>query len=176
MANDRTVEEYFEGKPGSREIFDIVAATLESFGPCGRTIGSQISWGRTRKFAWFWLYNVTKKNPDGVPHLMLALDHQATSDHARNVEQIGQHRWNHQIVIRTADDARSDWLTDLVQQAYDYATVDPSRSNAGNSGLTRDTSAAYAFTHRAWQPRCADLAGRRSPSFAATVLHQSRAG
>ena len=53
MATDRSVGEYFEGKPESREVFDIVAAKFESFGPCDRTIGSQISWGRSRKFAWF---------------------------------------------------------------------------------------------------------------------------
>jgi hypothetical protein len=117
---DRPVDEYFNDKPGSREIFDIVAEQVDSFGPCDISVGSQISWGRTRKFAWFWLYNVTKQNPDGVPHLMLALDHEVTSAHIRNVEQKGKQRWNHQIVVRTLDDARSKWLADLLRQAYDY--------------------------------------------------------
>ncbi len=49
---------------------------------------------------------------------MLALDHQMTSDHIRNAEQNGKHRWNHQIVNRTLDDARSKWLADLLQQSY----------------------------------------------------------
>ena len=47
---------------------------ITALGPSETTVGSQISFGAKRKFAWFWLYNVTKKNPNGVPHLMLAID------------------------------------------------------------------------------------------------------
>ena len=76
-----------------------------------------------RKFAWFWLYNVTKKNPNGVPHLMLALDHDLGSHHVREVAQVGKSRWNHQIVLRTLADARSDWLGDLLDNAYRYGSA-----------------------------------------------------
>jgi len=86
------------------------------------TVGKQISFGATRKFAWFWLYNVTGKNPSGTPHLMLALDHPVDSRHVRNVAQIGTSRWNHQIVVRTLDDAHSAWLGELLAEAYGYGT------------------------------------------------------
>ena len=118
VPSNKSLDDYFEDKPDSLEIFDSVAETINSFGTSDLSVKSQISWGRARKFAWFWLYNVTKKNPDGVPHLMLALDRKVDSDHIRNVEQTGKQRWNHQIVLRTLDDARSEWLADLLEEAY----------------------------------------------------------
>ncbi len=42
------------------------------------------------------------------------------SDHVRNIEQIGKRRWNHQIVVRTLEDARSEWLAKLIRLAFDY--------------------------------------------------------
>lgn len=116
----RELDEYFEGKPGSRRIFDILAERIEALGDSKMTIGSQISFGRRRKFAWFWLYNVTKKNPDGVPHVMLSLDQERNSEHVRDVSRIGKQRWNHQIVIRTEDDARSEWLGEYLSRAFEY--------------------------------------------------------
>ena len=101
-------------------MFDVLAERISALGDVEITVGSQISFGRRRKFAWFWLYNVTKKNPSGVPHIMVALEHQRDSEHVRNVSQVGQHRWNHQIVVRTADDARSAWLGEYLVLAYEY--------------------------------------------------------
>ena len=120
MASSSSIENYFDGKSSSLKVYTIIADRIAAFGPSEVDLKTQISWGRSRKFAWFWLYNVTKKNPDGVPHLMLALDHEVDSDHVRSVEQMGKHRWNLQIVLRSADDARSEWLTELLHQAYDY--------------------------------------------------------
>ena len=117
---DQTVKDYFDGKPEALEIFEIVADKIAAVGPSKMTIGSQISFGKGRKFAWFWLYNVTNKNPNGVPHLMLAIDHQVDSDHVRSTEQISKHRWNHQIVVRSKDDAKSTWLSDLITLACGY--------------------------------------------------------
>ena len=116
----RELDKYFEGRPESRQIFDILADRIEELGGAQVRIGKQISFGRQRKFAWFWLYNVTKKNPNGVPHLMLALDHEKPSKHVRDVSQVGKHRWNHQIVVRTESDARSRWLGPYLALAYEY--------------------------------------------------------
>jgi hypothetical protein len=119
-AEPESVEGWFEGKPESLAVFRIVEERIAALGPSEITIGSQISFGRARKFAWFWLYNVTKKDPNGVPHLMLALDQPVDSDHVRSVTQISQRRWNHQIVLRSPADARSPWLADLLRFAYAY--------------------------------------------------------
>lgn len=116
----RELEQYFEGRPESARIFDILANRIEKLGGAEITVASQISFGRRRKFAWFWLYNVTKKNPNGVPQLMLALDHERPSEHTRLVTQAGNQRWNHQIMVRSDDDARSGWLGELLTLAYEY--------------------------------------------------------
>jgi hypothetical protein len=117
------VDEYFAGKPESRDVFDVVAARIGELGPSEIEVKSQISFAVDRKFAWFWLYNVTKKNPSGVPHLMLALDRRVTDPHVREVNQISNKRWNHQIVIRTLDDAHSEWLGELIAAAYRYGSA-----------------------------------------------------
>ena len=118
--SSRELDIYFEGRPESRRVFDILAERIGALGDAEMTIGSQISFGRRRKFAWFWMYNVTVKNPSGVPHLMLALDHVRKSDHVRDVTQIGKHRWNHQIVVRTEADARSRWMGEYLALAYEF--------------------------------------------------------
>jgi hypothetical protein len=119
--NERQVDAYFAGKPQSRQVFDAARRTIEAAGPATMTVRTQISFGNDRKFAWFWLYNVTKKNPNGVLHLMLAIDEAVESSHVRNVEQVSNARWNHQIVLPIVADAESAWLRDLVSRAYRYS-------------------------------------------------------
>ena len=43
------VAAYFEGRPRSREVFDIIAARIHALGPSEMTVASQISFGRKRK-------------------------------------------------------------------------------------------------------------------------------
>ena len=119
---DASIEKYFAGKPESLATFRVIADRIAALGSCEVSVASQISFGVNRKFAWFWLYNVSKTNPDGVPHLMLALDHEVPSDHVRQIQQVGRSRWNHQIVIRSKDDAESEWLGELLQSAYAYGS------------------------------------------------------
>jgi hypothetical protein len=118
---ERQVDACFAGKPQSRQVFDAARRTIEAAGPATMTVRTQISFGNDRKFAWFWLYNVTKKDPNGVLHLMLAIDEAVESSHVRNVEQVSNARWNHQIVLPIVADAESAWLRDLVSRAYRYS-------------------------------------------------------
>lgn len=118
-----SIADYFEGKPETYEIFEAVRSQIDSHGPSDVEVKSQISFGVNRKFAWFWLYNVTKMNPNGILHLMLALDHRVDDSHVRAISRIGKSRWNHQIVVRTLDDARSGWLGELVEHAYTYGAA-----------------------------------------------------
>ena len=115
---EEAVRRYFEGKPATFEVFEAVREETEAFGPFEISVASQISFGVNRKFAWFWLYNVTQKNPSGILHTMLRLDERIDDPHVRNVARISTNRWNHQIVLRTLDDARSDWLRGLLGAAY----------------------------------------------------------
>lgn len=116
------VEEYFAGKPETHQIYNAVADRIAALGPSQITVKSQISFGVNRKFAWFWLYNVTRKNPSGILHVMLAIDRKLDDAHVREVNQVGKSRWNHQIVIRALEDAQSEWLATLLRQAYAYGS------------------------------------------------------
>lgn len=116
-----TAEEFFAGKPESAEIFGILSARiLEAAPEATLSVGSQISFGARRKFAWVWLYNVTGRTPNGVVHLMLAMAAAHEAPEVRNVSQVGKQRWNHQIVVRTLADARSDRLGGLIAEAAAY--------------------------------------------------------
>lgn len=117
---DKVIAAYFVGKPDSFEIFKAVYEQVRSLGPFDVTVRSQISFGVNRKFAWFWLYNVTRKNPNGILHMMLRVDRKIGDPHIRNIEQIGKNRWNHQVVVRTLRDAQSKWLHQLLKGAYEF--------------------------------------------------------
>jgi hypothetical protein len=118
----KTVDDFFAGKPETFRLFKTIADRIDALGPSEVTVASHISFGVNRKFAWFWLYNVTKKNPNGVLHLMLAIDHRIDDPHVRDIRQIGKGRWNHQVVIRSGEDATSAWLGDLIEAAYRYGS------------------------------------------------------
>lgn len=118
---DKAIAAYFVRKPDSFEIFKAVYEQVRSFGSFDVTVGSQISFGVKRKFAWFWLYNVTRKNPNGILHMMLRVDRKIGDPHIRNIQQIGKNRWNHQVVVRTLRDAQSKWLHQLLKGAYEFA-------------------------------------------------------
>jgi hypothetical protein len=119
MSNE-AVADFFDGKPETHAQYEVVAGRIRELGPVETSVQSQISLGAQRKFAWFWLYNVTRKNPNGVLHLMLALDERIDDPHVRDITQLGKTRWNHQIVIRSLEDARSAWLGDLLERAHAY--------------------------------------------------------
>jgi hypothetical protein len=118
----RTVDDFFAGKPETFRLFRTIADRIDALGPSEVTVASQISFGINRKFAWFWLYNVTTKNPNGVLHMMLAIDHRIDDPQVRAIGQIGRGRWNHQVVIRSGEDATSGWLGDLIEAAYRYGS------------------------------------------------------
>ena len=117
-----TVETFFEGKPETLELFQAIEKRITALGPVQVEVKSQISFSVERKFAWFWLYNVTKKNPSGVLHVMLALGERVDDPHVRDVSKVGQSRWNHQIVIPGMEAARSKWLGELLERAHAYGS------------------------------------------------------
>jgi hypothetical protein len=84
------IDDYFADKPETHKIYRVVEQRILALGPAERAVESQISFGVNRKFAWFWLYNVTQKNPNGILHLMLALDHDTDDPHVRDISKVGK--------------------------------------------------------------------------------------
>ena len=119
---DDAIEAYFDTKPETYEIFKAVFRQVGSLGPFEVTVASQISFGVRRKFAWFWLYNVTRKNPSGILHVSLRMDEPVEDPNIRAVTQISKNRWNHQIVVRTLNDAKSAWMRRLLEASYGFGS------------------------------------------------------
>ncbi len=121
---DKAIEAYFDGKPDTFKIFGAVYEQLQSIGPFDVSVKSQIGFSVKRKFAWFWLYNVTLSDLNGILHTMLCIDRGIKDSHVRNIDQISKNRWNHQIVIRTLPEAESQWLRGLLEAAYSFGSSD----------------------------------------------------
>lgn len=52
--------------------------------------------------------------------MQLAIDQRLGDDRIRSITKISANRWNHQVVIRSLQDARSAWLGKLIERAYAY--------------------------------------------------------
>ncbi|WP_069167229.1 DUF5655 domain-containing protein [Nocardia altamirensis] len=120
---ERRVREYFDGKPHSLDIFQLLRGLIEQQGPCEMSIASQISFGVTRKFAWIWLYNITGANPEGTVQIMLAMNEERDEPPVYRVTPIGKSRWNHLIVVHSMDEARDPRLRALIREAYRYGSA-----------------------------------------------------
>ncbi len=116
------IEACFEGKPETYKIFNAVFRRLQSLGSFEVSVRSQISFSVERQFAWFWLYNVTRKNPNGILHTTLRMDERIDDPHIRAITRIGKNRWNHQVVIHTLKDANSAWMRRLLEAAYRFGS------------------------------------------------------
>jgi hypothetical protein len=94
---EKAIAVHFDGKPDSFEIFKAVYEQVRSLGSFDVMVKSQISFEVNRKFAWFWLYNVTQRNPNGIVHTMLRVDRRIDDPHVRNIDQISKNpgtiRW-----------------------------------------------------------------------------------
>lgn len=117
---DQRIADYFDGKPRTFEQFAAIYERVGSLGRFDVTVAAQISFGVQRKFAWFWLYNVTQRDPNGILHVMLRIDQRLDDPHVRSIEQVSKNRWNHQIVIRNPRDAHSRWLGRLLEASYGF--------------------------------------------------------
>jgi hypothetical protein len=116
------IEAFFEGKPETYKIFMAVFQQVQSLGSFEVSVRSQISFSGERQFAWFWLYKVTRKNPNGILHTTLRMDERVDDPHIRAITQISRNRWNHQVVIRTLKDANSAWMRRLLEAAYRFGS------------------------------------------------------
>ncbi|MGI5170186.1 DUF5655 domain-containing protein [Spirillospora sp. CA-253888] len=115
--------EYFDARPDSMAIFRTLRALIEEQGRSEMTVGSQISFGVRRKFAWIWLYNITGANPQGTVQLMLALREPVDEPPVYRTTRIGKTRWNHLVVVHSMEEAHDPRLPSLVRAAYEYGTA-----------------------------------------------------
>ncbi|WP_296197110.1 DUF5655 domain-containing protein [uncultured Microbacterium sp.] len=82
-------------------------------------IWEQSSWPEDkRKFLWCWAY---EKTADGTLYVMVTLDRELDDPNFHDVSQVSKNRWNHNVVVKTAETANSGWLRKLIRAGYDLA-------------------------------------------------------
>jgi|SRR3989344_6165885 len=108
----------FRDKPKTQEFFSTISAYVETLGPSKRTVKAQVSISVKRKFLWFWAYD---KTPDGTLYMTVCLDREVDDPHFHYVNHISTNRWNHHVVIKSRDMAKSGWLRRLVRTGYEFA-------------------------------------------------------
>ncbi len=109
----------FASKPKTGQYFRIIENYVSSLGECKKEIKSQVSFSVNRKFLWLWAY---EKTPDGTLYMTVCLDKQLDNPHFHYVSQVSPNRWNHHIVVKSEETARSDWLRRLVREGFGFAT------------------------------------------------------
>ncbi len=62
-----------------------------------------------------------EKTPDGTLYMTVCLDKQLGNPHFHSVTQVSPNRWNHHIVVKSEETARSDWLRRLVEEGVEFA-------------------------------------------------------
>ncbi|MFI5498250.1 DUF5655 domain-containing protein [Nocardia asteroides] len=117
---DDAIAAFFAGKPHSLEIFTVLRELIAGNGPAELSVASQIGFGRTRKFAWVSLYNITGRNPEGTVQIMLAIDREIAGPPVYRVNQVGRARWNHLVVVHSLAEAHDPELAELIAAAYRF--------------------------------------------------------
>jgi hypothetical protein len=123
MAAGTTVspDEFFDGYPTARAVYDQVCATLAGIGPFRERITkSQVAFRRRRGFAYLWMPGRYLAEPAAEVVLSIALGRQDGSSRFKEVAHPAPHQWMHHLEVRRAgevDDEVADWLREAADRA-----------------------------------------------------------
>lgn len=107
----------FDAKPLTLSFFTAIADYTQSLGTVTTDTKAQASFAVKRKFLWCWAY---EKTADGTLHVMVTLDRELDDPNFHDVSQVSKNRWNHNVVVKTAETANSGWLRKLIRAGYDF--------------------------------------------------------
>ena len=110
----------FENKPQTQAIFNKVDSYIHSIGNVEIEIKSQISYKLQRKFCWMWSYEKTK---DGTLFLAFLLDEKIDASFIHAVTQVSKNRWNHNVVLKSLEDAEDPNLREALSKSYHFANM-----------------------------------------------------
>lgn len=114
---NRTIEDFFEGRPGSLGLFNAVREYIESLGPVKiEVMKTQVSFGARTKFAWVWLPQaITGNRPESSITVTFSADHRIEDEQiAESVEPRPGH-WTHHVVVEEESGINEElrgWLRD----------------------------------------------------------------
>lgn len=121
---DWTLDRLFDGRPGSRRLYNVVADFIESLGDVTvEVMKTQVSFGSDRKFAWVWLPQIwIRKQPENSIVLTFSSNQRIEDPHVKQSVEPRPGRWANHAVIedeREFDDVVKGWLVEAFVRSRD---------------------------------------------------------
>lgn len=111
-----TLDEYFEGKDESRQLFETVRSVIEAFGTTEvRVTKSQVAFRRRKAFAWVWIPGKYLRRKTAPLVLTLGFRHRDASPRWKEIVEPSPGRFTHHLELYSTgdiDDEVRDWLKD----------------------------------------------------------------
>lgn len=118
MAVDTKMTADFSTKPRTMELAKKVTALTGSLGPSRQETKAQVSFAGKRKFLWMWTYGHTA---DGTLYVTVCVDREIDDPNFHYTKQVSPNRWNHHVVVRSAEQIESTWFKTLVEAGYAFS-------------------------------------------------------
>lgn len=116
-----TIDEYFDGKDESRQLFDALRRVIETVGAAEiRVTKSQIAFRRNKAFAWAWMPGKYLRRKAAPLVLTLGFRHKDTSPRWKEIVEPAPGWFTHHLEIYSTsdiDDQVRDWLRDAWMEA-----------------------------------------------------------
>jgi hypothetical protein len=111
-----TLDEYFDGRDESRQLFEALRGVIEAIGPVEmRVTKSQIGFRRHKFFAWAWMPGKYLRGSVAPLVLTLAFRHKDPSPRWKEIVEPSPGRFTHHLELYATsdiDDEVHDWLRD----------------------------------------------------------------
>ncbi len=115
------LDEFFDGHPDSRALFELVRQAIESIGPAEMGVSkSQISWRRRINFAFVWMPGMYLKRSTVPLVLTVDLRRRDPSPRWKEVVEPYPGRFTHHLELRSEaqiDEEVKGWLREAWDQA-----------------------------------------------------------
>lgn len=108
----------FDDKPITESYRQLIDVFVSSLGGAEKRLTSLISYSVKRKSPWMWAYG---KTPDGTLCLIVLLDEPLAGEQFKYVKQVSKNRWNHHVVITSAEMCQSQWLKNLIRSGFEFS-------------------------------------------------------
>ena len=111
-----TLDEFFDGQEGPRQLFETLLRAVNVMGPAELQVTkSQIAFRRRRAFAWVWMPGKYLRGKSAPLVLTLSLRSRSTSPRWKEIVEPSPGRFTHHLELYSVndiDDQVRDWLRD----------------------------------------------------------------